>query len=73
MSKLDDLTIDMIEANLPYIKLGLNNDKCNQSNAEWLYYLIKSYSENVCMLQRAQAIAERTRLNGTGYSGKASH
>ena len=73
MSRLDDLTIEMIAKNMQYIKHGLSNNKSDEVNASWLFYLIKSYAEDVDSQQRAAAIAERKRLNGSGYAGKASH
>ena len=73
MSKLDDLTIDMMEKNMQYIKHGIANNKSDLMNAQWLYNLIKSYNAHVDGQCRAEATAERNRLNGGGYSGKAAH
>jgi len=71
MSKLDRETINMMAMNMEYIRLGLEKNAGNFSKAQWLYFLIKSYSQDVDAQARADAIAERNRLNA-GYT-KASH
>ena len=70
-SSLDRKTIEMMAANMEYIQLGITKNAGAFSKAQWLFYLIKSYSEQVDGEARASAIAERNRLNA-GYT-KASH
>ena len=71
MSNLDRKTIEMMAQNMEYIRLGLDKTAGNFSKAQWLYFLVKSYNEHVDAESRADAIAERNRLNA-GYT-KASH
>ena len=71
MSQLDDRTIEMMSKNMEYIRLGLNNNKGNENTARWLFYLIKSYMEDVDAHSRADAIEDRNRFN-SGYT-KAGH
>ena len=71
MSQLDDRAIEMMAKNMEYIRLGLNNNKGNEDTARWLFYLIKSYMEDVDAHSRADAIEARNHLN-SGYT-KAGH
>lgn len=72
-SMLDRETIEMMAMNMEYIRLGLEKNAGNFSKAQWLYFLIKSYKEDIDAQHRANATAERKRLNGKGYAGKADH
>ena len=71
MSQLDDRAIEMMAKNMEYTRLGLNNNKGNENTARWLFYLIKSYMEDVDAHSRADAIEARNHLN-SGYT-KAGH
>ena len=71
MSKISKATIEMMASNMEYIQLGISKNAGAFSKAQWLYNLIKSYEEHVDGEMRADAIAERNRLNA-GYT-KASH
>ena len=69
MSQLDDKAIEMMAKNMEYIRLGLNNNKGNENTARWLFYLIKSYMEDVdahsradaCLLYTSPSPRDRTR------------
>ena len=71
MSKLDRETINMMAMNMEYIRLGLEKNAGNFAKAQWLYFLIKAYAEDVDARSRAEAIEARNKLN-SGYS-KAGH
>lgn len=71
MAKLDREVIEMMAANMEYIQLGVSKNAGAFSKAQWLYFLIKSYKEDIDAQHRANAISERNRLNA-GYT-KASH
>lgn len=73
MSNLERDVITMIEKNIEYIQLGLSKNHGDYNKAQWLYHLLKSYTDHVDGEHRAKAISERNRLNGKGYSGKAGH
>ena len=70
-SKLERETIEMMAKNMSYIQLGLEKNTGDINKATWLYFLIKSYKDNVDERSRADAIEARNRLNA-GYT-KAGH
>lgn len=74
MSRLDQLTINYLEKQVSYLKIIANSPNHEPYDiARKLYFTIKDAQEYVDWEQREQATAERKRLNGRGYSGKADH
>lgn len=74
MSRLDQLTIEELTKQFSFIKIVANSDQHEPNEIiQRLFYIFKDTAEEVDRRQRAEATAERKRLNGMGYSGKASH
>ena len=63
--------IERLADNLQYIRLGLNNDKGDFANAQWLLGQVEALIEDVTRENLQDAISERNRLNN-GYS-KGAH
>ena len=74
MSKLDELTIEEMTKQFSFIKIVVNSQNHEPHEImQHLFYIIKDTQNEVDRRQREAATAERNRLNGKGYCGKASH
>lgn len=73
MSKLDDEMISRISANLPFLRLAIAeaNTHSRDEIANFLWQWMQSNEREIDSLWRAEAIANRNRLN-SGYT-KAMH
>ena len=74
MSRLDELAIERLAKQMSYVKI-VTASNLHEPNeiARKLFYIVKDTMEEIDREQRQSAMAERKRLNGSGYSGKADH
>jgi len=74
MSHLDELTIERLTKQMSYLKIVAASTAHQPDEiARRILYIVKDTMKEVDREQREAETARRNRLNGTGYSGKASH